>query len=391
MIKGVSGVPGSGKTYFVVKEIAEKYFTFDKQYSEWTHNKDYPELTIFTNIKEFKLPCVNVDQYLKQNNIDFETFLTVPYFEKLVEQNPKMKYLILLDEAQKYFPSNYKNNDVLFLFQYHRHLGIDFYLTYQSWGSITRKITDLLEFEIRAVRSSFKIMNEFRYHFYVGGFDKIGGTVKKTDKMIFALYKSFDVKSLEKPPHPARKLLLVCVLLVLAFFGGFRYFVHNFNLGKNTRITQNVASGIESPRIPIDQKARKQGGGLRDRPPAAAKPSMPLPDIDPTTRVLLGGMWFGDRLVAIEFFGKVIALRDFTYSYTADIENHRVVAAIPDDILAQLNTLQTGGFMRNRTDDGTYSKIGQKYETTEPETGRATHFVDDGKTGNLPKKNQPSS
>lgn len=386
MIKGVAGVPRAGKTYFCVDEISRKYFKFDSEYSEWKvlKSKEYDSLLIISNIKNFKLADYTIDKYIEINNLTFEQFFSVPYWENFNEINPKIKIIILIDEAQRFFPSNYKNDDVLFFFQYHGHLGIDIYLTYQSWFSISRKITDLMEFEIRAVRQSLKLGSEFRYHFY-SGMDKIGSTTRRANKMVFALYKSFDIQSLEKPPRPIRKVLFFGLILVVFLVFFTINFVNSFgtrNADKNIKKDISAVSSVSlssSPSLPLKKEQAGGGAGPTDRPRAAI--TLPHTISVETTRVPLGGMWWGDRLVGIEFFGQVIPVQDFTYQFTADFEKKQILASVPDSVLAQIKPLQSGGFIRGN--DGTFRSLG--YGSTEPETGRAKHFVDDGVVGSLPK------
>lgn len=80
-------------------------------------------------------------------------------------------------------------------------------------------------------------------------------------------------------------------------------------------------------------------------------------------------MWYGDRLVGIEFFGSVVPLRDFTYSYQADYKTKKIIASVPDSILAQVKREQTGGFYKSP--DG-YNKIG---DTQKEKTGPTHHVV----------------
>jgi hypothetical protein len=364
MIKGVSGVPGSGKTYFVVKEIADKYFEFDKEFSEWKIKEKYKDILIITNIKEFKLNSITFENFMEENNFsNVEQIFSVPFWENWISRNPELKILFLIDEAQKYFPSNYKDNDVLFFFQYHRHLGIDIYLTYQTWASISRKITDLMEFEIRAVRRTLKIANEFRYQFYAG-MDRIGSTVRKSDSMVFALYKSFDASSVEKVPSPARKLALLIALMLVGLVFAVRAFLGSFS--PETDIAHaDPAPPSRSKRVSSSPIAAKSGdGGNRSITIEQQRSVKPVPMIEPSSRVPLGGMWLGNKLIAVEFFGQVVPVREFNYPFTSDLESRKVFAVVPDNILAQVKPVKTGGF---------YGESGRYRQLPEPEQ-KAKHY-----------------
>lgn len=328
MIKGVSGIPGSGKTYYVVHEISQKYFTFNKQFSEWQINEKFKNLVIFTNIKNFKLNAIQIDEYCTENNITWEQLLTVDHIERYLQNNPDTKIIFLIDEAQKYFPTTYKNNEVFFFFQYHRHLGVDIFLTYQTWASINRKITDLQEFEIRAVRKSFKLGSEFRYLFYAGN-DKIGGTVKKSDPMVFALYTSFDTttEGTEKTPKYAIKMLIISITLTIVLAFLLKY------LFTGLFVTEDIE---EQQTEPPQQQTISQQQTLSSRT-TTPRPTTVRTETIQSTFVNTGGVWLGNRLMSISFFGQLIPVSEYPFPYQADFKNRTVLTAVPDEILSQID------------------------------------------------------
>jgi hypothetical protein len=363
MIKGVSGVPGSGKTYYVVQEIASKYFTFSKEYSEWIPKDKEKPVTIITNISEFKLNSIKIEDLLMEYQVDIETFLTVPFFEK----NLLPKYgriVLLLDEVQRIIPSNFRNNDVLYFFQYHRHLGIDIYMTYQTWASVSRKVTDLMEFEIRATRNSLKIANEFRYSFYCG-MDKIGGTIKKQNKMIFPLYKSFQLDSTEKPLKPVRSLLILVVVLLVGFFVGWKYFLGMFRSSGSADAAS--IERVEIPKTFPPKEQRGNGGGGSNRP-TTHKPAA-IPQIEPQTRLQVGGMWYGSKLFAVDYFGQLIPVKDLPFPYYDDYENKKVYITIPDSYLASIKPSYPDSMNRNavyKDPDGKFQRFGEEPKEDKP-------------------------
>jgi zona occludens toxin (predicted ATPase) len=357
MIKGITGVPGSGKSYFAVHLIVQKYYKWDPVILEWIPRNKRKPLTIFSNVVGLKLPHFNLDDYFLERDITYEDFFTVPYMEKVVEKYGQV--LLLIDEAQKFFPSDYRNKDVLFLFQYHRHLGIDIILTFQTWASITRKITDLMEFEIRAVRRSFSIVGEFRYHYYFG-LERHGGTKLIPDQKIFNLYKSFTQDSHSKPPRPARKLLVLILVALVVFFVGWKLFLGMFEPPTKT-VAKDVKDSVTS--------SPKSGGALTGHPPAISAVPAPVQKIDPMTRIQLGGFWVGRHLVAIDFFGRLIKTSQFTYPYQDDFENQRVWVSVPDSILAQIKMARASehgvnGFYGEG--DSGYSRIGEGQDYIPP-------------------------
>jgi len=62
MITIITGSPGSGKTYYIVKYISENYFIFNKinnQYEIAKHPENGKSYTIVTNIENLTLARLN--------------------------------------------------------------------------------------------------------------------------------------------------------------------------------------------------------------------------------------------------------------------------------------------------------------------------------------------
>lgn len=357
MIKGITGIPGSGKSYFAVKLITDKFYKWDDKLLEWVP-KNNKQFTIFSNVDGLKLPHISLSDYFTEKEITYEKFFTVPFFTEAVKKYGHI--IILLDEAQKFFPSNYSNNDVLFFFQYHRHLGVDIILTFQTWFSITRKITDLMEFEIRAVRRSFSIVGEFRYHYYFGN-ERHGGKKLQPDHKVFALYKSFELPENEKPPRPAKKLVFFIIILLIVFFVGWKMFLGMFR-APNSNVTKKTVSVENQHPSSIQASGDPLPGDALAAPVPSKSVSINSEIIVNVTRVQLGGFWYGHKLIAVDFFGNLVNIDDFQYQYKDDYDNHRVWVYVPDNILAQIKTAKSdensvNGFYQ--TGENTYSRIGE--------------------------------
>ena len=225
MIRLITGLPGSGKTYYAVYEITKLFFNFDEEFFRYTKKDD--NLVIFTNIDEFKLPSISFEYFLKKNSLTLEQFFSVDFQNKLLKKYSHIVYF--LDEAQKYFPKKFNDNDVLFFFQYHRHLGIDIYLLTQDSKLLCPSIVSLVEYEIRATRQTKHLFNTFTY-FFISNSEKIATKRLKKDPRIFSLYSSFSVlSSVNAHPKPIRKYVVYVVLLSLISFFIFLFFLHNFS------------------------------------------------------------------------------------------------------------------------------------------------------------------
>ena len=242
-IYGVGGKPGTGKTYWCVAHMVKKYFEWDKIHGEYMRRFG---VEIVTNIDELRLDHFTLDEMIMKSGKDgkggtVESFFTVEYQRKLLSRFNRVVYII--DEAGKYFGAGFKERDVLFFFQYHRHLGIDIYLVSSNLEGVSRGLLNLLEYRIVGKERSKRVLNEFRYVKYVGP-DKVGVTVLKPERKIFHLYKSMVQDEHEKIPAMTRKVVFFAVACILGAMVLFRYTMSNFGSGndpgKKGKISRSV-------------------------------------------------------------------------------------------------------------------------------------------------------
>lgn len=250
-IRFITGVPGSGKTYYAVYHLLKTYFKFDKDIDDY---KPLSEFTIFTNIDALSLPHVDINEACKAASIDISQFFTVPYQEKIRKKYPKIVYLI--DEAQRFFP--YRNKltaETWFYFEYHRHMGHDIYIITQDRKLVAQNITLLAETEIRACKKTFSFLGEFRYLIKSDG-EIIDRFTLRPEKRIFLIYKSFDSEASEKIKNPLKKYILIIAtaLIILLIYGKTRFF-HN---GRFTPFPDADANEIQSiTKTEAQQKQKK--------------------------------------------------------------------------------------------------------------------------------------
>jgi zona occludens toxin (predicted ATPase) len=210
----ITGVPGAGKSYLAVNMIIQKYCNNDNGIY---HVK--PEYTIITNIDGLKIDCLFIDQILDQTGLTVDQFFTVDYQKQVTKKYKNIVYL--LDECQTYFRTGYKNNDVFFFFEYHRHLGITLFLVTQSKYLLPKQITVHCETETRAVRRTLSFFGEFKYNILSEG-EIIDRKLCKPKKQIFDLYKSQESMEVEKPKNPMKKYGIL-LFLFIAISGYFAY------------------------------------------------------------------------------------------------------------------------------------------------------------------------
>lgn len=211
MINLITGTPGAGKTYLAVKLLTEKYFFWHKKDHAFYRQEKAKKYTIFTNIDELTLPHKSLIEIFEEHKISFDEFFTVPYQEKLHKKYPHIIYVI--DEAQQYIGSSFRNKDVIYYFDYHRHFGDSIWLISQDYQKICKNINVLVELEYRAVKSTFSVLGEFRYNIKSNG-QIFKRKTERKDKRIFQLYKSFQGDEQEKHSNP---LKFIIIGLLLAF------------------------------------------------------------------------------------------------------------------------------------------------------------------------------
>lgn len=176
MIQLISAPPRSGKSYFAVNYLC-KFVDYDAIYTEYVVK---PGVLIISNIEGLKIKHRNLDLILEK--MPLEEFLTIENFEKLMQMFNVKHIILAIDEAQKLLPTNFKNKDVEYFFQYHGHIGVDILLMTQGEATVARWIIPLLEYFVRVTPRSKSIMNTFsyKYHDVKGNFLYSNTLTKKT-------------------------------------------------------------------------------------------------------------------------------------------------------------------------------------------------------------------
>lgn len=238
MIRIVEGVPGSGKSYYAMKYLI-KYCEYHKLYDEFVVR---PDVLIISNISGLRIKHKNLDELLEKRPV--EDFFTVENMERIQAQYHVKNIILVIDEAQKIFDSKFYNKEVFYLFQYHRHIGLDIFFITQARSTLPRHLLPLSEFIIQAVPRSKGFLGTFRYRFI----DQKGVTmytsVLKKDQTVFRAYKSFVSDEIEKPKNLMVKyFVMIGVLVVVCGFlwkGVFMYYKTNAGPKSAEASTPNV-------------------------------------------------------------------------------------------------------------------------------------------------------
>ena len=215
------GKPGSGKSYFAVKYIADYCTIYDEFYEKHILKDGY---LIVTNIKDLKIEHKNFDFWWKKLG---KKVLTVSFWEEIIKKGGYKKVILIIDEAQKYL-YGLKDKEVFFLFQYHRHLGMDIFLLTQTVKALPKEIVELTEFIYKALPQSRSTPFFFTYHLIDPTTkEKLGTKRIKKDNRVFRLYTSQELGDLNKPPNMLIKYLALFLAGVIIIPIGFYTYINH--------------------------------------------------------------------------------------------------------------------------------------------------------------------
>jgi len=228
----ITGTPGAGKSYYAVKRIVEdlKKDTnlvvsnidgLDRAKLSFYLGKEVNNLWTLDEFLATALSFCNMHYDGNYRNA-FLTVLNVDYWKRFIL--PKLfgelgyrKVLFYLDEFQSIIDEDTELTQLQkFFFDYHRHLGLDFFIITQSIQRMNKAIRNLVEIELRLINLRiFGISSMVVLKTIIGGVP-VKKTVIKYDPKIFALYRSALVEHMKgvkgKPP------VMLFVALAAALF-----------------------------------------------------------------------------------------------------------------------------------------------------------------------------
>lgn len=253
-----TGVPGSGKTYLMVKSFIDLFCVWDKDTERFVLKDEHKDKVLVSNIEGLSLPHLDIEtlmndrclqlaraqfvQNIGKNPITLDDmpdvvdefyfqliqekvrwFFSYEYQEQLLYKHGPLIYLI--EESQRYFDSKELGRaawvrDVLYFFEKHRHFGFSIFCDTQHDSKLHRGIVALFETETRAKPRTLSVFGEFKYNEYSDGAktNQIP-IVVKPDPRIYKTYKSMSHKEDVKTKKPGLRLLaFVACMAFLAFF-----------------------------------------------------------------------------------------------------------------------------------------------------------------------------
>ena len=240
-IRIIQGVPGSGKTYYAVRHLAENYF---ERQQDGRYELIKP-CTIITNIDSFQPEHVSLQAACKEAG-GFKEFFTEEYQRQYSAQF-EHQIIYLIDEAQKLFRKNARDlNDVFTYFELHRHLGHDIYLITQNAKKLSPDLVLLTEYIIEAAPRSRSVIGEFKYKWLSDG-EVLKREGFRPDEGVFALYKSMDVAESEKISNPVMKTFWMVIFVCAAVIGlGVYFFKSAWHDPNQEALAAMAREGVEA-------------------------------------------------------------------------------------------------------------------------------------------------
>lgn len=250
MIQLYTGVPGAGKTYKMVSDLAA---FLEKE----------PDINLVSNIRGLKLPHEDFDGLLAEYFPDKS--LTIPQriekffdydFQKSLNDFFGGPIMYILDECQLYFPRRTSLPVTEAYLQRHRHLGHYLYLATQSSKLINSNIVALIEIEYYAVRRSISFFGEMHYRVKSPqGNQIIEKFAVRPRKKIFELYKSFEAEEITKPKKKLWLKLWPLALLPLAAFVFYDRVLNTDKKLERLRVQHGLERSAEAAAPPVPSAA----------------------------------------------------------------------------------------------------------------------------------------
>lgn len=264
-----TGVPGSGKSYLLVKSFTDAFCVYNKDVGMWEIKSQGKLFRLISNIEGLTIPHESLDvlisdrcrslaksqvlaEFKKVYDGDADSFghflddtVQVRYLELLEEKvrwffNDEYQksladgftLVYLIEECQRYFDTTELGRrawvrDVLYFFERHRHHGISFFMDTQHISKIHKGISVLFEEEIQAKPRTLSVTGEFRYNSICDGLKTNQfPIVVRPDKRIFAAYQSRTSIEAVKTKSPVKRLFLGLVFCACLVYGLFLYARH---------------------------------------------------------------------------------------------------------------------------------------------------------------------
>ena len=268
MIQYCTGIPGSGKSYYGIFNIAihfakdlkdnKKFKSFalsETKYKSCLTNINELKFDKFENVKEldfnkFKIILTKLHNLYKLGQTDSE-------LEEAVKDEDFFYTLIVLDECHNFL--NKDDEVLIWWLSYHRHFFQDIILITQDLPLVNKKYKSFTEFYYKSIPSSRKILNiSMIYHQYSGSqmFKTQKVNVKRLPiiKDIFSLYGSGENN--KQKSIVVYFLIIAFALFILLFIVGYFFISSKTPEPKKEEPKTNI-NQTQSIQQPINKNTKK--------------------------------------------------------------------------------------------------------------------------------------
>lgn len=232
MIQFCTGIPGSGKTYYGIFNIAihfAKDLKDNKKFKSFALSETKYK-SCLTNINELKF-----DEFENVKELDFNKFKTIltrlhnlyklglsdTEIEDSIKDEDFFYTLIVLDECQNFLN---KDDEVLvWWLSYHRHFFQDIILLTQDIPLVHKKYKSFTEFYYKAMPSSRKLFNTSMVYHQYSGYQLFQTQKVNTKKLpilneIFSLYGSGENNKQKSLVVHFLVIAFVLLIILIVFF-----------------------------------------------------------------------------------------------------------------------------------------------------------------------------
>lgn len=294
MIQLYTGVPGSGKSYKMVHDLA-------------AFLEREPNITVVSNIRNLKLSHIDLDEMLdeaapgKKRSEKVETFFRYENQQKLNEDFDG-PILYVIDECQLLFPRRTQLPHTEEYFQRHRHLGHYVFLATQAAKMNNTNLIPLIEIEYHAARRTISFFGEIHYkEKSPQSKDIIRKFSIRPKKAIFDLYQSFETAEIKKPKPALFKLLFLPLLLSPVFYLFYDKYL-NVPVKAEAKASSKGPSSEELNKYKRElSRLRSENAKLKNRVTRISEENVSLKQAqEETERVFLPVVQHGGKMLSVD-------------------------------------------------------------------------------------------
>lgn len=239
MLTMVEGKIGSGKSFYTIWDLLQKYYRYDEKLCQWFPAVD---LELYTNIDRFTLGHDLVKEVKLHGGVN-------PFFtnEFQYEFTKLKKVIYVIDEVHSafFFHKTYKDSKVMEFWAYTRHFGIDAYIMTQDVKKVSPELLSCVEHHVRAVARSFALSSKVLNYNFISDGDIYKRKAVKKDARVFNTYRSSFVQGSHKVPSFAGRLYVYVGLFLFVMVGGFYMMISGFKARASAGPVSNVAESSQ--------------------------------------------------------------------------------------------------------------------------------------------------